>query len=155
MYGGNVPYTQIRHIQMKIDYIKIKRSLLNLYRREHNLDEREFYRGLCWMEEVLTRKIEQEGFCETNEQQMIVYLDEQLKQVSDENEQLAREIQRLKTINRDLRKLSKKDRRELKKDINISVLCRDNRKLLKDRDLYLSRLNSPPNRGELKQVQQQ
>lgn len=143
MYGGNVPYTQIRHIQMKIDYIKIKRSLLNLYRREHNLDEREFYRGLCWMEEVLTRKIEQEGFCETNEQQMIVYLDEQLKQVSDENEQLAREIQRLKTINRDLRKLSKKDRRELKKDINISVLCRDNRKLLKDRDLYLSRLNSP------------
>lgn len=142
MYGGNVPYTQIRHIQMKIDYIKIKRSLLNLYRREHNLDEREFYRGLCWMEEVLTRKIEQEGFCETNEQQMIVYLDEQLKQVSDENEQLAREIQRLKTINRDLRKLSKKDRRELKKDINISVLCRDNRKLLKDRDLYLSRLNS-------------
>ena len=127
---------------MKIDFLKIKRSLLNLYKKEHNLNEREFYRGLCWMEEIMTRKLEKEGFCETNEHQMIVYLDEQLKQTHYENEQLTREIQRLKAVNRDLRKLSKKDRRELKKDINISVLCRDNRKLLKDRDLYLSRLNS-------------
>lgn len=127
---------------MKIDFLKIKRSLLNLYKKEHNLNEREFYRGLCWMEEIMTRKLEKEGFCETSEHQMIVYLDEQLKQTHYENEQLTREIQRLKAVNRDLRKLSKKDRRELKKDINISVLCRDNRKLLKDRDLYLSRLNS-------------
>ena len=127
---------------MKIDFLKIKRSLLNLYKKEHNLNEREFYRGLCWMEEIMTRKFEKEGFCETSEHQMIVYLDEQLKQTHYENEQLTREIQRLKAVNRDLRKLSKKDRRELKKDINISVLCRDNRKLLKDRDLYLSRLNS-------------
>lgn len=115
---------------------------MNQYHQTHNIHPEEFYRGLCWMEDVVCHILEKQGHCETTEQQLLSYLEDELQQTVELLQERDREIHRLKQMNKDLRKLTKKDRRELKKDINISVLCRDNRKLIKERDLYLSRLNS-------------
>ena len=128
---------------MNIDFLKIRHNLLKQYNREHpNNDPYEFIRGMVWMEEVLARILEKNGHVQTTERQMLAYLEEQLIEAQQQVEQRDREIHRLKQQNKDLRRLNKKDLREWKKDINISVLCKDNRKLLKERDLYLSRLNS-------------
>ena len=143
MAGGLALPRLICRYTMNIDFLKIRHNLLKQYNREHpNNDPYEFIRGMVWMEEVLTRILEKNGHVQTTERQMLAYLEEQLLESQQLVEQRDREIHRLKQQNKDLRRLSKKDLREWKKDINVSTLCKDNRKLLKERDLYLSRLHS-------------
>lgn len=127
---------------MNIDFLKIKDSLLKYYKICNNTNQTEFYRGMCWMENTISRILEKNGFCETTEQQLLAYLEEQLNEALKLIAKRDDEIRRLTRQNQELIRMGKKDRRMLKKDINISILCKENRKLIKERDYLLNKLHS-------------
>ena len=136
---------------MDIDFLQIKRDLLDYYRICHNGDEREFYRGLCWMENSVSRILEERSTTRLTHEQLIQFLADQLddsqRQFDKLQQQLAvrdKEIKRLRRINAELSNLSKKDRRQMKRDDVISSLVAEKAKLTKERDRLLSQLCQYP-----------